>query len=124
MQSPVHTNIQHKLIKSLVWMIFIATGGFVTWNAGKWLASYKKIEEEVEELVPNQCRQAQPHPNQQISEGKFRNCEEPRWTSSIPPQPRGGQAQEKADKLKPPPTKAEKLKTLWFLSRLWKMTLK
>jgi len=48
MSSHVNTNIQHKLIKSLVLMILFATGGFVMWNGEEWKASYKKRAEEEE----------------------------------------------------------------------------
>jgi len=42
MQSPVRTNIQHKLNRSLVLMILLATSGFVVWNGVKWTAKIRK----------------------------------------------------------------------------------
>jgi len=49
MPSPVNTNIQHNLNRTLVLMILFATSGFVIWNGENRRALYKKSAEEEEE---------------------------------------------------------------------------
>jgi len=51
MPSPVNTNIQHNLNRTLVLMILFATSGFVIWNGEKWRPLYKKSAEEEEEKM-------------------------------------------------------------------------
>jgi len=51
MPSPVNTNIQHNLNRTLVLMILFATSGFVIWNGENRRALYKKSAEEEEEKM-------------------------------------------------------------------------
>jgi len=51
MRSPVNTNIQHTLIRSLVLMALFANIGLVMWDGEKCRASYKKSGEEEEEKI-------------------------------------------------------------------------